>query len=158
MVSANASIETMEKVWNVWWQTKKTKIPVRGTIYSNQLPQLSMQMSTNANTNVECNGKLTKYKHILCRFVQFHIFSFLADSQHIYCPFVQFSTFNIFLADCPHICHHLSHDLFLPWWGLSTTWPRHPRRSLPTLHLASFRIPSVWHHHINAHLFWAQSM
>ena len=42
---------------------EKTKIPVRGTIYSNQLPQLSMQMSTNANTNVECNGKLTEYKH-----------------------------------------------------------------------------------------------
>ena len=93
---------------------EKTKIPVRGTIYSNQLPQLSMQMSTNANTNVECNGKLAKYKHIFCRFVQFHIFSFSADSH---CPFVQFSTFNIFLADSPHICHHLSHDLFLSWWG-----------------------------------------
>ena len=147
----------MEKVWNVWWQTKKKYLCEGQYIQMNfrncrckcprmQIPTLSAMVSLqNINTFfVQC--------------AQFHIFSFLAYSQHIYCPFVQFFTFNIFLADSPHICHHLSHDLFLSWWGLGTTWPRHPRRSLPTLHLASFRIPSVWHHHIYALLFWAQSM
>ena len=101
MVSVNASMHCLfKKQWKKceMFDDKRKRIPVRGTIYSNQLPQLSMQMSTNANTNVECNGKLTKYKHFFCRFVQFHIFSFLADSQHIYCPFVQFSTFNIFFG------------------------------------------------------------
>ena len=77
--------------------TNEKKIPVWGTIYSNQLPQLSMQMSTNANTNVECNGRLTKYKHIFVVPSNVPLF-FLADSQHIYCPFVQFSTFNFFFG------------------------------------------------------------
>ena len=123
MVSVNASMHCLfKKQWKKceMFDDKRKRIPVRGTIYSNQLPQLSMQMSTNANTNVECNGKLTKYKHF---FVALSNFTYFLFWQILNTSIVLLSNFphsTSFLADSPHICHHLSHDLFLSW-GLSTT-------------------------------------
>ena len=147
----------MEKVWNVWWQQKQKYLCEGQYIQINfrncrckcpqmQIPTLSAMVSLqNINT----------FFVALSNFTYFLFWQILNTSIVLLSNFPHSTSF---LADSPHICHHLSHDLFFSWWGLSTTWPRHPRRSLPTLHLASFRIPSVWHHHFYAHLFWAQSM
>ena len=119
----------------MFYDKRKTKIPVRGTIYSNQLPQLSMQMSTNANTNVECNGKLTKYKHFfvaLSNFTYFLFWQILNTSIVLLFNFPHSTFFwqilhtsvTIFhmISSCPGGCPPLDPDIHVDLCQLFT-WP-----------------------------------
>ena len=84
---------------------KSTSAIVDANVHKCKLPTLSAMVSLqNINTFFVA---LSNFTYFLFRQILNTFIVLLSNFLHS----------TSFLADSPHICHHLSHDLFLSWWG-----------------------------------------